>query len=603
MEDNLHNFQEMIQADDLLFDPATKITLLHMAAASGSSETLRYLLDRGLAINDPDIQGNTPLHFAALCGYMEGISFLLDNGADLTAENQWEIVPWQVARTGKVMHQLHPEDGIGLPVKSLREAVETEDAVAVKSLLQLEVNPNLLNHGDHQVEFRLPLHMSVDTKNLQIMQLLLEYGADPNAPNLPIHIPLEQAIKQNNIKMVQLLLSNGANPNHDMRSTPPYSLLHLATKHNQLEILELLLEYGGNPNLRLEEGNNNYHPFKEARSVDAIHLLVAYGANTDPEIMKDFLILSIERRLADVVHKFIHLGAPVQSKALWNAVINNPEQNDFLIPLSKLFLESGLDVNLSLHDYGSPLIKAIHCCNIELVQLLLEHGADLKTPDTKGYSPYEVAITLLEDEISQLLATYLRNAGIPIPRIQRPPSYNQVRMAVKEENHSDLIQASFYSSDTSPKHHLQLKTLMDLLQYASHARPFRIYEESEEEHAYEEWDETYQPELSDHHIVFHPYDPRCFILITNWNDEITYRSIYHLHIRCEAKYEQEIKELFALWTQEMDENSLTNDTHGPFFYHWNQDDKTADLVEIREEAERFYLHSVEHLQKLVGFIK
>ncbi len=110
MEDNLHNFQEMIQADDLLFDPATKITLLHMAAASGSSETLRYLLDRGLAINDPDIQGNTPLHFAALCGYMEGISFLLDNGADLTAENQWEIVPWQVARTGKVMHQLHPED-------------------------------------------------------------------------------------------------------------------------------------------------------------------------------------------------------------------------------------------------------------------------------------------------------------------------------------------------------------------------------------------------------------------------------------------------------------------------------------------------------------
>jgi ankyrin repeat protein len=599
MEDNLDNLQEILQADDLLFDSATNITLLHMASTSGSIEMLGYLLDQGLEINGLDVQGNTPLHFAALVGYGEGISFLLENGADISVENEWGITPWQVARIGKVMHQLHPEDGIGLPLKSLREAVETEDVVAVKSLLQVGVNPNLLNHGDHQVEFRLPLHMSVDTKNLQIMQLLLEYGADSNAPHLPIHVPLEQAIKQNNQKMVQLLLSNGANPNHYLGSTPPYSLLHVATKNNQLEILELLLDYGGNPNLRIEEGNTNYHPMKEARSVEAIQLLVQYGANIDPDMIEDFLILSIERRLTDVIHEFIRLGAPVRSKALWNSVITSPNQNETTIPLCKLLLESGLDVNLPLHDYGSALIKAIHYQNIELVQLFLEYGVDLRTTDIKGYTPYEVAISILAVEISQLIATYLKEAGIPIPRIQRPPSLNQVRMAVKEENHTDLFQASYYSSDSTPKHHNQLNALMKLLQYAPHALPFRVYleEEGDKESAVTE------PTLSDYHIVFHPYDPRCFILIASWYDELTYRSIYHLHIRCEAKYEQEIKELFALWTQEMDENSLANDTHGHFFYHWNQDDKPADLVKIREEAERFYLHSVEHLQKLVGFIK
>ncbi|WP_051271759.1 ankyrin repeat domain-containing protein [Shimazuella kribbensis] len=106
-----------------------------------------------------------------------------------------------------------------------------------------------MNHHSHQVEFRLPLHIAIDKKNLELVALLLEKGANPNYPNLFIHVPLENAIKTRNTEIVRLLLQYGASPNHEISTT---SLLHYATRTNKLDILELLLQHGANPEVQVK---------------------------------------------------------------------------------------------------------------------------------------------------------------------------------------------------------------------------------------------------------------------------------------------------------------------------------------------------------------
>jgi ankyrin repeat protein len=611
MKESLQKFLAELSPDDLLYDPTTQITLLHMAAATGNLETLQYLLDQGQVIDFGDMQGNTPLHFAALSGYDEGIRFLLEHGADKSVENNWEQAPWQVASTGELMILLLTEAAISdyspIPKVSLREAVEHKDIPTVKRLLTIGVHPNLLNEGNYQVEFRLPLHMAIDTKNVDLVRLLLEYDADPIAPGLSIHVPLEQAIKQNNLEIVRLLLAYEANPNHYMGST--LSLLHQVTQNNQLEIMELLLTYGADPDVQVK-GHYFYHPpLREAQSVEAIRLLIKYGAKTDPALMGkfSFFIWPMDRGQTDVVREFIRIGVPVDSAELWNTAIKSNHRHQQMVPLCKLLLEAGLDVNLPIDYYGFPIFRAIRYRSSELVELFLDYGANLQALDPNGYTPYEVAMSIVEPKIAKSIAVYLQKSELPVPQIQQTPSLERVEAALTLD-HSDLIQASLYSSDGSPKHYKLFKKLMEMLHYSPNALPLQIDIDDEGEEENEHWDENYIPKapLSNYKIAFHPDDPRCFILIVSWYDEYAFSFVYHIHVRCEAKYEQAINQLFADWSPEFDEEELDEEflqfikhyKHGHYHYDWKQAQPTKMQIEIQEEAHTHYLEAVKHLHNI-----
>lgn len=166
-----------------------------------------------------------------------------------------------------------------------------------------------------------------------------------------------------------------------------------------------------------------------------------------------------------------------------------------------------------------------------------------------------------------------------------------------------VLQASFFSSGSVVNYHGKWPTLMDTLHYSSQSLPFKIYVNNEEE--YEEWDEDYQPPLSDYQIAFHPDDPRCFILMVSWYDDFAYSTIYHIHVRCEAKYKSTIKHIFEEWLVIPEEEELDEEEkqwyehykHGHFYYHWNKSEPTVELCEMLEEAENYYLKSIKVIQK------
>jgi len=62
-------------------------TLLHTAALNNCLEIVKYLVESGADINQPDRWQFTPLHEAARVGSKKIVKYLLDNGADNTCKN------------------------------------------------------------------------------------------------------------------------------------------------------------------------------------------------------------------------------------------------------------------------------------------------------------------------------------------------------------------------------------------------------------------------------------------------------------------------------------------------------------------------------------
>jgi ankyrin repeat protein len=75
MEEGVSAFLTEYEEEDSLYDDYSKVSLLHMAVASGTTEMIQHLIERGIPINVRDKDGNTPLHFAALCGYDAGVEY------------------------------------------------------------------------------------------------------------------------------------------------------------------------------------------------------------------------------------------------------------------------------------------------------------------------------------------------------------------------------------------------------------------------------------------------------------------------------------------------------------------------------------------------
>lgn len=75
-------------------DEFTKATPLHMAAANGHFELLKYIIDQlpspevlKEAVNAVNDSGNTPMHWAALLGSLESVRLLFEAGADPLHKN------------------------------------------------------------------------------------------------------------------------------------------------------------------------------------------------------------------------------------------------------------------------------------------------------------------------------------------------------------------------------------------------------------------------------------------------------------------------------------------------------------------------------------
>lgn len=107
----------------------------------------------------------------------------------------------------------------------------------------VRTRPETINESDRGKA--TPLHRAVERGNIAIANILLVWGADPNAKDDLGFTPLHYAVALKNIEMTELLLKNNAIV--DARSnnlrTPLHILSLIDASENSVEIANLLLDY------------------------------------------------------------------------------------------------------------------------------------------------------------------------------------------------------------------------------------------------------------------------------------------------------------------------------------------------------------------------
>ena len=163
-----------------------------------------------------------------------------------------------------------------------------------------------------------PLHKAASLGKNDIVQLLLDKGADPNKGNINGSTPLHQAAERGRKDVVRLLLERGAMPNKldNSEETPlnkilirikidavvvrecmevarllldkeaminnpnrcGYTVLHLAVFTNHKKLIQLLLDKGADPNISNQNGETALRLAIEENHRKAARILYNKGA-------------------------------------------------------------------------------------------------------------------------------------------------------------------------------------------------------------------------------------------------------------------------------------------------------------------------------------
>ena len=192
--------------------------------------------------------GATPLYYAALCGFSNLVEQLIaKHPQHVSAIGGWYMTPAVAALAGRhfeLAHVLHHCRASSLQLRGDRGYSPLHSAVRVKDLEMIQV---LLDYGvdiNAQTDMgSTPLSVAfwgLGRYDVGVVRLLLDRGADPNILPQGSRTPLHKASRCGDIKTARLLLEHGASVElQDSAGRTP--LEHASERH---EMIKLLLEHG-----------------------------------------------------------------------------------------------------------------------------------------------------------------------------------------------------------------------------------------------------------------------------------------------------------------------------------------------------------------------
>lgn len=405
---------------------------------------VRSLLDSSPELlHAGDERSNQPIHWAAMTRQIEVIDELLARGADIDAARfdgarpiqltngdyhfrGWRDVPqdWPTTSAQVLAHLL--ARGADCDICT---ACHIGDLERVRELL--DHDPSLANRVSAYVTYYLgsgaPLKNAAARGHLEIVELLLERGADPNLPEegiAPHGHALYSSVAHRHLEIARLLLEHGAFPNPEVESSA--DALSIAISNSDQPMIDLLCSYGAARALPLLAYSGDVETAaavlaaNPALSDDPDALANAAGEGHEPFVR---LLLryqpDLPRRLAFPAWS---VGARTRElNELLFAHGMSPSQPDWLhvTPLHQfarkgdldraaLFIDHGADLLARDEDICStPLGWAAKYGQLPMVTLLLQRGAEPSLPDDPPWAtPLAWAARRGHREIAELLAQH-----------------------------------------------------------------------------------------------------------------------------------------------------------------------------------------------------
>ena len=191
----------------------------------------------------------TPLYYAALCGFPKIVEQLIVKCPQhVNAFGGYYVTPAVAALAGRHFQvaQLLHRNGSSVDLRGdlgyspLVSAVHYGDLEMIQILLDYGVDVNAQCFGSTPLSYALTRRRS---NNPGVVRLLLDHGADPNIPTQDGSIPLYQAIENGEIEVIRALIEYGASV--EVEDDEGVTPLDVAWGGRE-EIIRLLLEHRTN---------------------------------------------------------------------------------------------------------------------------------------------------------------------------------------------------------------------------------------------------------------------------------------------------------------------------------------------------------------------
>ena len=225
---------------------------------------------------------------------------------------------------------------------------------------------------------------------MELVRFLHKHGADLNEASGDGSLPLTTAIYKRNLPLIKLLLELGADPD----KTENYAPILWATLQNEdgedesirIAIVNLLLDFKANVNV----SHNHITPliwvilFDSPQKVSLVSRLISAGAD---------------------VNKADDNGiSPLMNAVFKHGSTNDSEGKRSALEVMEILLKNGAKTEaLNTKSYWSPLMRAAESNSYDAAKLLIKYGAKKEFADRDGDTAFIYAKKKGNHDIAQLL--------------------------------------------------------------------------------------------------------------------------------------------------------------------------------------------------------
>ena len=360
-------------------------TRLVDAAKNHDKDTVRALLKEHVDVNAPEADGTTALHWAAHNNDLETAQLLLKAGADAKAVSRYGVTPLSEAATyggaalveallkaGADVNTLTTERGETV----LMTASRAGNVDAVKVLLEHGANANQKETFRGQTA----LMWAAAENHPEVLKLLVAHGADvkvrssdrdttppklmAGTPAAPISrgglTALIFAARQGSIESAKTLIDAGADINQGDADGNTPLLIAILNNHDELSLD--LINRGADVNAANKDGRSPLFAAVDAHDVDW----------SDRPLVKETEKVSS----LDVIQALIDHKANVNAQLTAVSIIKKAAQDS---------------ADRTLGTGATAFMRAARSGDVEVMKLLLDHGADPKLQNKDGVNALMVA--------------------------------------------------------------------------------------------------------------------------------------------------------------------------------------------------------------------
>ena len=191
-------------------------------------------------------------------------------------------------------------------------------------------------------------------------------------------------------------LKAGADINSRCGEDNDVTALAEATLYNRATVVQQLLENGADPELSNVFGLSPLHIAAQSGHAEVVRLLLYHGARVNARDVGDNTPLHLASRGP---------SSPNCDTTDWSCRWMLATRGDGHLQVVASLVVAGADVNARDEHARTPLMAAAENGNAEIVQVLLNHGADPSLQSKRGESAMSLAQALWHTAVVELLGS------------------------------------------------------------------------------------------------------------------------------------------------------------------------------------------------------